>query len=825
MKKEDNYVKWFSELSKNDISIAGGKGASLAEMYNNKFPIPPGFVITSFAYSEFIKKAEIDKKIERILRSINIEDTNELNEASDKIRKEIELAKMPKEIEEEILDAYEILDDSKINIPEITYNARSILKNARELPFVAVRSSATTEDLENASFAGQQETFLNVKGKSDLIDKTKKCFSSLFTPRAIYYRVKKGFAPETSLLAVVVQKMIDSEKSGVMFSKNPVNNNGAVVIEAVWGLGEGIVSGRIKPDHYEVIKENDFLKIEKIEIAEKKVAIVRNSAGETKEIKLTESKSKQQVLTENETKRLAFYALQLEKHYNKPQDIEFAISNKEIFIVQSRPITTKVKEDKIELKGKVLLIGQGASPGVASGIVKIVRSMKDLNSIKEGDILVTEMTNPDMVVAMEKASAIITDEGGITSHAAIVSREMGIPCIVGTGEATKKLKDGIIVSVDGYSGRVFEGKIDTKPVEIKPLIETKTKIKVIVDLPQAVERAKLTKAKGVGLVRLEEVIASNGKHPLFFEKNDKLEDYTKLLTDFLEKIASPFEEIWIRTSDIRTDEFRNLEDAPKEIEDNPMLGNHGIRFSLKHPEIFKAEIKAVRNLSLKFSEKKFGIMMPQIIDAEEIIKAKKLINEVKIPSNVKIGVMIETPSAVQCIKEICETGISFISFGTNDLTQYTLAIDRNNPQVQYLFNEMHPSVLKSIKQVIETCKRYNVETSICGQAANREEMVRFLFLNEIDSISVNADSANKVSELVSQLEKSTPLIIRKEIRTERKNEAEMNVASLNSLFSNFNFLNEKEGAIISVKENTIKKDKEIENPTISMTEDKFLDIF
>lgn len=768
------FVKWFSELSNKDVPIAGGKGASLAEMYNAKFPIPPGFVVTAQAYSYFIEKSGILGKIKEALVGLDIEDTEKLEDAAKRIREMIANSEMPPEMESEITEAYDILGANKEKTAGATKTALDILRRGKEPPFVAVRSSATTEDLAEASFAGQQESFLNVKGNSELIRKVKECMASLFTARATYYREKKGFGQEKAQLAVVVMKMIDSDKSGVIFSRNPVSMEDTIMIEAVWGLGEGIVSGRIKPDNYVVAGNVEEFKLLDMSVSEKKVAIVRASSGENQIVKLTSERGKQQVLSNYEIKRLAQYSKELEEHYKKPQDIEFAIEGGEIYIVQSRPITTLGKEtkEKRELTGEVLLSGLGASPGISSGPVRIIIDLGDLKKVKKGDILVTEMTNPDMVVTMQKSAGIITDEGGITSHAAIVSREMGIPAVVGTGDATKKLKEGDMVTVDGNVGKVYEGKGETKMSEVKPIVPTKTKIKVIVDLPDFAERAALSGAKAVGLTRIEGIIAESGKHPLLFEKKENYSDYVKILYDGIKRIAEPFEEVWVRTSDIRTDEYRNLEGAPKEVEGNPMLGNHGIRFGLKHIGVLKSELEAAMKVARESPEKKIGVMMPQVISVAELRETKKLALEMDAPANFKIGVMVETPAAVQVINELCLEGISFISFGTNDLTQYILAIDRNNSDVQYIYDEMNPAVLSAISYVIRRCKRYGVETSICGQSGSKEEMVRFLVSEGIDSISVNADAAEKISKLVAELESAktkTPEKVEKfELKPEEK---------------------------------------------------------
>jgi pyruvate,water dikinase len=745
---EKGYVAWLSELSKTDIQIAGGKGANLGEMYNSKFPVPPAFVVTTKAHEYFLGATGLIQKIDHLLSKIEIEDTTTLTAKAKEIRELVIETKMPDDLREEILEAY---DNFNVDLGDIKMSpALAIMRTAREPVFVAVRSSATAEDLKDASFAGQQDSFINIKGKDQVIEAVKKVFASAFTARAIYYRLKKGFNARVGI-AAVVQRMVNSDKSGVMFSVDPVKQEN-ILIEAVFGQGEGIVSGRIKPDDYIVSRDLDIIS-EKVN--DKKIAIVRDSSGVTKTVTLNSDKSKQKVLRTAEVKELAEYALKLEDHYKHPQDIEFAIEDGNIYITQTRAITTLTeKKENEQLDGKVLVSGLGASPGIGSGPVKIIRLMEDLDKIKQGDVLVTQMTNPDMVVSMQKAAAIITDEGGVTAHAAIVSREMGIPAVVGTETATSVLEDGQEVTVDGYHGKVYLGRAQSKSVEVLPIVETKTKIKVLVDLPEFAERAAKTKAYGVGLVRMEGIIASSSKHPLYYEDNEKLDEYKEILKTGFEKIAQHFigKEMWVRTSDIRTDEYSHLEGAPKEIERNPMLGLHGIRFSLKHPKIFRAELMAIKELADKGH--KFGVMFPQIISVEEVKAAKKHLEDLEMIGNpnIKWGIMVETPAAVVLIKDICQLGINFISFGTNDLTQYTLAIDRGNDLVQYLYNEMSWAVLKQLSKVIRECKQFKVETSICGQAASRKEMVEFLVAQGIDSLSVNADAAKEISEFVKQLE-------------------------------------------------------------------------
>lgn len=818
-----DFIKWFSELTKDSKAIAGGKGANLAEIYNLGIEVPPGFVITAQAYNYFIEKAGIKKEILKLLSKINYEDTKLLDETTSKIRELIVNSEIPKEMEEEILESYNHLDAQDLDLANKT--ALDILNIASEPIFVAVRSSATAEDLAEASFAGQQDSFVNIKGNQELLIHIKKCFASLFTSRATYYRNKQGFKHEETSLAVVIQKMVDSMKSGVIFSKDPSYKNENVIIEAVYGLGEGIVSGKITPDKYVISTE---LKIIDKKIADKKIAITRNSAGGKTIAKLNEERSNSQVLNDIEIRNLTETALKLEKHFKKPQDIEFAIEGENIFIVQTRPVTTmqkRIEKSTQEIKGEPILEGLAASPGIASGKIKIINNMQDLSKINQGDILVTKMTNPDMVVTMQKSAAIVTDDGGLTAHASIVSREMGIPCVVGTKDATTKLKEGEIITVDGYTGKIYKGKVaESSKKEILPVTaKTKTKIKVIVDLPSFAERAAKTGIKQIGLTRIEGIIAESGIHPKYFLEQNKIKDYEEIIFKGIQEIAKPFEEIWVRSSDIRTDEFQNLKGAPKKIEANPMLGMHGIRYSLKYPEILKAELNALKRVSLE--NKKIGVLFPQIISIEEIRRTKEIIKEINF-SQLKFGVMIETPAAVQLIREICEEGIDFISFGTNDLTQYILAIDRGNPEVQDIYNEMHPAVLYQLEYVIRVCKRFKVETSICGQSGSRKEMVKFLVSKGIDSISVNADMAKEISDYIAELEKppieEQPRQYQKEVNKETNNKPSIqnNNSQIQRIYNQAEELkekpenkieqneSEKEGEIIEDTDKAIEKIEE-----------------
>lgn len=754
-------VKWFKELSKDSIAVAGGKGANLGEMTSAGLPIPPGFVVTAQAYKKFIEGTGIDSDIYMILNNLNVDDSEKLQEASKKIGEIIKSHELPKELKEEIIENYEALDHHE--------NVSEMLERESE-PFVAVRSSATAEDLPGASFAGQQATFLNVHGKTRVISAVRDCWASLFTARAIYYRVKNNFEHQKVFIAVVVQRMVNSEKSGIMFSINPTTNDTSdIVIEAVYGLGEAIVSGSVNPDTYIVDKET--MKIKSRQIREQSFKLVKDKQGNNVKEEVSEEENKKQTISDEHVIELAKLGKRIEEHYKFPQDIEWAIENEKVYIVQSRAVTTfKKKEEKKEsqqfrsaqaeekIDAKLLLSGEAASPGVASGPVRIIKDASELNKIKQGDVLVTTMTNPDFVPGMKRAAAVITDLGGATCHAAIVSREMGLPCVVGTGKSTSLLKSGDVVTVDGLHGKIYQGNVEIRQEKEEPMkaAETITKVKVNCDLPDFADKAAATGADGIGLLRLEFLIANGGKHPAKFIKEDKDQEYTDMLADGIYKISKYFEgkPVWVRTSDIRTDEYRNLEggeEEPNEV--NPMIGWHAIRRSLDEPRILKAEFAAIKKVH-DMGMKNVGVMVPFVIKVEEVKKAKEIMRELGMEplKEVEFGVMIETPAACWIIKELCEEGISFVSFGTNDLTQCTLGIDRDNARISRLFDEMHPAVLGEIAMVIDTCKKYHVQTSICGQAGSRPEMAEFLVKHGITSISANVDAVHKIKRIVAKAE-------------------------------------------------------------------------
>ena len=743
-------ILWLIDVDKNDVPLVGGKAANLGELLRVEIPVPDGFVVDARTFRDFIERTRIKDKIYDILNKINIENSKELEEASKTIREIIVSSEIPNEIEEEIIKAY-----------------RKLCEEEGGEVYVAIRSSATAEDLPGASFAGQQETYLNVKGEKNVVERVKECWSSLFTPRAIYYRVQKGFRHEDVSIAVVVQKMVNSEKSGVMFTSHPVTGEKKCIIEAVFGLGEAIVSGSVTPDTY--IYDRRSKKLIDVKIGEKKFMIVRKD-GENTKVELDEKTMKKRVLSDQEIEKLVSIGELIEEHYGKPQDVEWAIEKDKIFIVQSRPVTTireKKEEVEEELEGEILIKGLGASPGIASGSVKVILGEKEISKVEKGDILVTTMTAPDMVPAMKKAAAIVTDEGGMTCHAAIVSRELGVPAVVGTKTATKVLRDGMIVTVDGEKGIVYSGRIEREvkkepeAMVIHPKIITATEVKVNISIPDAAEKvAKDTDADGVGLFRIEHMILSLDKHPMKYIRDGEVEKYIDLIYNEMKKVVKAFypKPVWIRTLDAPTDEFRSMEGGEDEpIEANPMLGFRGIRRDLADEEHFRAEMRAIKRLAEE-GYTNIGIMLPLVTSPTEVRRAKEIAIEEGVPlDKIEFGIMVETPAAALIIEEIVEEGIDFISLGTNDLTQYTLAVDRNNENVAYLYDETHPAVMKLIERTIRICKEKGVKTSICGQAGSYPHVVEKLVGMGIDSVSANPDAVQRIREVVARVERKIML--------------------------------------------------------------------
>jgi len=779
-------VRWLSEIDADDVDSVGGKGASLGELAGADLPVPPAFVVTADTYRRFIDEAGIAEELFAAV-DVDVEDTDALADAEQHARELILNAEFPEGLREEIETAYRDLTDEGS-------------------AFVAVRSSATAEDLPDASFAGQQETFLNVTGEA-VLDRVRECWASLFTQRAIYYRQQQGFAHDAVNMAVVVQRMVDAEESGVLFTSHPSTGDPRVIVEATWGLGEAVVSGSVSPDNYVLDRDGT---VREVTVADKKTKYVRGDDGETVERPVADERREKQVLTEAELERLADMGATVEEHYGTPQDVEWAIRNGDVYMLQSRPITTiadadadegaeattervdeDVEMDRVEAtngatetdgeraagrtdgSGAVVegggaedtvVRGLGASPGRAAGTARVVDGVGELDRVEDGDVIVTRMTTPDMVPAMKRAAAIVTDEGGMTSHAAIVSRELGVPAVVGTGNATAVVEDGVTVTVDGEKGVVERGADESaeppEPVEearpdtpVKPM--TATEVKVNVSIPEAAERAAATGADGVGLLRVEHMILSLGRTPERYIAEEGERAYVDQLVEGIRGVAEEFypRPVRVRTLDAPTDEFRQLEGGEDEpAEHNPMLGYRGIRRSLDRPDVFAHELEAFRQL-YDMGYDNVEVMFPLVNDKEDVVRARDLMEEAGVdPEKRNWGVMIETPASALQVEEMAAAGIDFASFGTNDLTQYTLAVDRNNENVAGRFDELHPAVLELIGQTIETCREHGVDTSICGQAGSKPEMVRFLVNEGIASISANIDAVRDVQHEVKRVE-------------------------------------------------------------------------
>lgn len=749
------YVKKFEDISKNDIGIAGGKGANLGELTQAGIPVPPGFVITAETYQKFMEATGIFQTVMDILGKIDINNTKELQSAADEIKNIIKNAPMPGDISTYIIEAYNALSQT-IGVDEAD---------------VAIRSSATAEDLPDASFAGQQDTFLHVKGSDDVIEYVRQCWASLFEARAIFYREENDFDHSKVLIAVVVQQMVDAEKAGVMFTVNPSTGENIALIEGSWGLGESVVSGTVTPDNYVVNKADN--KILDVTISDKKTMFANDDKGTSKEIPVPEEKRKERVLSDEELVDLTEMGKRVQSHYGEPMDTEWAMEGGKLFLLQARPITTlddvqvddDAKDETPDLK--VLIKGLGASPGLASGPVTVILGVDELDKVKEGDVMVTTMTTPDMVPAMRRASGIVTDEGGVTCHAAIISRELGIPCVVGTANGTSTLKENTEVTADGKKGLVYEGIFKDNSEEesannapqtvAQEALLTVTEVKANVSMPEAAPKAFASGADGVGLLRTEHMMLAAGVHPGKFINEGREDELVNILVENILKVADVFypKPVWYRTLDSPTDEFKTLDGGENEPDEpNPMLGWRGIRRELDQVGILKAEFKALKKLH-DDGYTNIGVMIPLANHPDELRKAKEICESVGlIPhKDIDFGMMVEIPAAAVLIEDFIEVGLDFISLGTNDLTQYTLAVDRNNEFVAKNYNEQHPAVMKLVERTIKACVENGVKCSICGQAGSKPEVVEKLVQMGITSVSANTDAVPEVRRTVAIAEK------------------------------------------------------------------------
>jgi len=787
-KMKEDLVIWFENLGKNDIPIAGGKNANLGEMLNAGIPVPPGFAITAYAYKKFIEETSIAEKIYKSIEETVTDpsDPKQYEEASKKIRSLIESTPAPKDVEKAIKSAYRELC-RKLDLDEV---------------FVAVRSSATAEDLPDASFAGQQETYLNVKGEIELIERTVKCWSSLFTPRAIFYRTQKGFAHEKVLISVGVQKMVNAKAAGVMFSINPVTGDtDQIVIEGNFGLGEAVVSGTVTPDEFVVDKRT--MKIIKKRVATKKVQYARDpETGKTVHLEVSVELQNQPCLSDEEILKLAELAKRIEEYYGKAQDIEWAIDSdlpfpENVFIVQSRPETVwgmKIAEEAVEQRAeaglarsaeelKVVVKGIAAGRrGIGVGVAKIVLNPEEASKImQKGDILVAEMTNPDYVPFMKVSSAIVTDKGGVTCHAAIVSRELGIPCVVGTENATRLMVSGKEYTVDAKSGVIYEGAVSTvaSPSELPSEARfstltfaggifhsvpvTATKVYMNLGVPEKIEDYKHLPFDGIGLMRTEFILASYiGEHPLYLQETGLGQKFVEKLAEGIAIVARAIQPrpVVVRFSDFKTNEYRELKGGDKYeiVEANPMLGWRGCSryISQWYEKAFRLECQAIKKCREEWGLKNVWVMLPVVRTIWEVKKCLHIMAEEGLERNkdFKIWFMAETPSIAILADEFSKLCDGF-SIGSNDMTQGVLMIDRDSERLGQMgyFDERDPAVKRIIAHLVKVAHEKGCTVSICGEGpSNLPDFTEFLVRIGIDSVSVNADAVVATKNLVASTE-------------------------------------------------------------------------
>jgi pyruvate,water dikinase len=805
MSAQKPLILWFDQISKDDISLVGGKNASLGEMYSKLtekgIKVPYGFAVTAEAYRYFIKENHLDDKIKEILKGLDTHDVLDLQKRGKKIRTLLLKAKMPEKLEAAIRESYAELE-----------------KRYGKNTDVAVRSSATAEDLPDASFAGQQETFLNIRGVDNVVKYVQKCFASLFTDRAISYREDKGFDHFSVYISVAIQKMVRSDAacSGVMFTLDTESGfRDVVYITGTWGLGEALVQGKVTPDEYYVFKptlKQGFRPILSKKLGSKHLKMVygEDPKHPVKTVKTTKDERLSFVLSDEEILKLAKWAMIIEEHYERPMDIEWAkdgdgktIGTGEIFIVQARPETVHAIKEykyyevyKLKGEGRVICTGKAVGSKIGQGKARVILSLNEIANFKPGEILVTEMTDPDWEPIMKKASAIITDRGGRTCHAAIVSRELGIPCIVGTENATKLINTGDKITVDcsqGEIGRVLEGLVDyeVERIDLEKLPETRTKIMMNVGIPeQAFAQAQIPN-DGVGLARIEFIIGSHiGIHPLALLNYEKLKEEAKKDKE-IEKVVAVIEEraynyankadfyvdklaqgiamigaafypkdVIVRLSDFKTNEYANLVGGYlyEPVEHNPMLGWRGASryYDPKFEPAFALECKAIKKARDEMGLTNIKVMVPfcrTVEEGERVIKVMEKYGLKQGENGLEIYVMAEIPSNVILAEEFAKIFDGF-SIGSNDLTQLTLGLDRDSELVSHIYDERNPAIKILIKQLIETAHKFGRKVGICGQApSDFPDFAAFLVECGIDSMSLSPDTVIKTRLLVAEKEK------------------------------------------------------------------------
>ncbi|HWA55006.1 MAG TPA: phosphoenolpyruvate synthase [Solirubrobacterales bacterium] len=748
-------IRSFEQLGRADVEFAGGKGANLGELTAAGLPVPPGFVIGAPAYAAFCDAGDLRARIAARLAAVEVEDTAGLDRAAAEVRAMIEAEPLPVWLEDSICAAYEKLGGSE------------------EHPAVAVRSSATAEDTAAASFAGMNETLLNVRGTISLLDAVRRCWSSLFGARTIYYRARRGFAQAEMDIAVVVQRQVEATRAGVMFTIDPASGDrDTLVIEGAFGLGESVVSGSVSPDRYVVAK--DGLAIERRETHHKELAVVAAANAGTLTRQLSPEEAERAVLSDDEVARIAALGVAIETHYGAPQDTEWAIdADGEVWMLQSRPVTSTGGEQQASAgpSGEDLVRGLGAAPGIASGRVRVVGSREDAAKLAEGEVLVTHMTAPDWVPLMRRAAAIVTDSGGMTCHAAIVSRELGIPCVVGTTDATSTLRDGATVTVDAGSGVVSAGATETAGPSAAaesappapagaPVAPLRTKLLVNLSEPSQLERVKGLEVDGVGLLRAELMVveALDGEHPRALLERGEGERFVARMVDSLRQFAVAFEPrpITYRTIDFRSNEFRGLRGGERfePEEANPMIGYRGALRYMHEPDLFELELRALERVWDE-GHANVHLMLPFVRTPREAAFCREQIGRVGLLGRpgFELWVMAEVPSVLFHLPRYAELGVAGISIGSNDLTQLVLGADRDSELVAEVFDERDAAVTEYIEQLLQRARELGLATSICGQAPSvHPEYAELLVGCGIDAISVNVDAVERARGLIGAAE-------------------------------------------------------------------------
>ena len=761
-----------NELRVTDIPIVGGKGANLGELTMAGFPVPNAFVLTTAAYDYFIEKSKIMNIINDELKSIDKSSDDTLAQASANIRAAFEKFDIPADLKSDIVKSY-----------------GKLFPKGKE-GFVAVRSSATAEDLPDASFAGQQETYLNVHGEEDLFDKIIKCWSSLFTARAIAYREKQGYAHEDVKLAVVVQKMVNSDVSGIMFTVNPNSGVKEIVIEAGYGLGEAIVGGEVTPDTYKVDKST--MEIKSKRISTQKWKYTKGKDGKTVKVDIPAGQEKLQKVEDRRVTEIAEIGRQIEIHYEKPMDMEWCVEDGKVFIVQARPITAVGNSDtnesvSAESSEDILTNGLGASPGLASGKVVVYDESMSLDVVKDGDVLVTSMTMPDMVPAMSRAAAIVTDEGGMTCHAAIISRELGTPCVVGTGNATEILTDGMVITVDGTMGIVYKGDLTKGAaataapaagtvVMSESVPVTGTGIMVNMSMPNKAEEIAQLPCDGVGLMRSEFLFTNYiGEHPMAVIAEGRADELVDKLAEGIAKVCRAFypRKITLRTSDFKTNEYRDMKGGQdyEPVEDNPMIGWRGCSryVSDNYRDAFICELRAIKKVRDEMGMKNLNVMLPFVRTVDEAKEIVGMMENMGLKRNrdFHLYLMAEIPANIIMADEFSKYCDGF-SIGSNDLTQLTMGADRDSDILGRMgyFDERNEAVLRSISQLIKVAHANGKTVGICGQGPSvYPEFTEFLVREGIDYVSLNPDTVVKTKKMIASVEQKIILEGLRELRT------------------------------------------------------------